>query len=133
MPSSQYDDFLFAEVGEQENGMTMSMASALIRLGLDPWDEAARLATLPAATAVTAVAALIARMSDLKLDASEDASLAAALVRLLARGARPSFKPAPARVAVPWWQALLRTEPRWLVGAVAIAVIVAAVRMFFTH
>jgi hypothetical protein len=47
MPSSQYDVFLFVEVGEQENGMTMSMASALIRLGLDPWDEAARLATLP--------------------------------------------------------------------------------------
>jgi hypothetical protein len=131
MPSLEYDDFLFAEIGEQENGMTMSMASALVRLGLDPWEEAGRLAAMPAATAVTAVSALIARMSDLKLRASENTSLAAGLVRLLARDARPSFKPAPARV-VPGWRVLLQVEPRWLVSAVAIGVIVAAVRIFFT-
>ncbi len=124
----RYDEFLFAQIGEQENGMPMSMASALTRLGLDPWEEAARLGTLPTAAAVGAVAALMARMSDLRLGAPESKKLAAGLVPLLARA--PSAKAIPAS-AVLWWHVLLRIEPRWLKVAIAVGVIVAAARLIF--
>ena len=39
--------FLFAEVGIEPGGMPLTVLSALARLGLDPWDEAGRLAGLP--------------------------------------------------------------------------------------
>ena len=47
-----YDPFLFAEIGEERNGMLLSVVSALARLDLDPWREAASLSRLqiPAAT-----------------------------------------------------------------------------------
>jgi hypothetical protein len=44
---SEFDDFLFAPIGEDGNGMLLSVLSALARLGFDPWEEAAKLAQLP--------------------------------------------------------------------------------------
>jgi hypothetical protein len=43
-PGSDFDAFLFAPVGEERNGMLLSVLSALARLDVDPWQEAARLA-----------------------------------------------------------------------------------------
>jgi hypothetical protein len=59
---SDLNDFLFASVGDEQNGMPLNVVSALTRLGLDPWDEAARLAALPKALAVEALAPIIARL-----------------------------------------------------------------------
>ena len=56
MNRSEFSDFLFASLGEEENGMTLSVVSALARLGFDPWREAARLADLPRPQAVAALA-----------------------------------------------------------------------------
>jgi hypothetical protein len=53
-------DFLFATIGEEENGMQLSVASALARLGIDPWTEAVRLAGLPRVEATEALAAIVA-------------------------------------------------------------------------
>jgi hypothetical protein len=39
--STMPDDFLFAAVGEQQNGMPLNVVSGLTRLCLDPWEEAA--------------------------------------------------------------------------------------------
>lgn len=39
----ELDSFLFASVGEEVNGVPLSVLSALTRLGFDPRDEAARL------------------------------------------------------------------------------------------
>ena len=38
---SDLNDFLFASVGDEQNGMPLSVLSALTRLGVDPWEEAA--------------------------------------------------------------------------------------------
>ena len=38
---SDLNDFLFASVGDEQNGMPLSVISALTRLGVDPWEEAA--------------------------------------------------------------------------------------------
>src|SRR3954453_3178221 len=46
------DPFLFAVVKEERNGMPLSTISALTQLGLDPWDEAGRLADLAKRDAV---------------------------------------------------------------------------------
>lgn len=59
---SDLNDFLFASVGVEQNGMPLSVVSALTRLGVDPWEEAARLAALPKALAVETLAPMIARL-----------------------------------------------------------------------
>jgi hypothetical protein len=59
---SDLNDFLFASVGVEQNGMPLSVVSALTRLGADPWEEAARLAALPKALAVETLAPMIARL-----------------------------------------------------------------------
>ncbi|HVC52997.1 MAG TPA: hypothetical protein VND87_13330 [Stellaceae bacterium] len=56
------DNFLFAAVGAEIDGMPLSMISALTRLGLDPWDEAGRLSSLGKQEAVAQLARLIVRL-----------------------------------------------------------------------
>ena len=43
---SEFNEFLFAFVGEEKSGADLTVLSALARLGLDPWNEAARLSAL---------------------------------------------------------------------------------------
>ena len=43
----EFDDFLFASIGEDRNGTTLSVLSALARLDVDPWQETASLARMP--------------------------------------------------------------------------------------
>ena len=38
----EFDDFLCASIGEEENGMALSVMSAFARRNVDPWEEAAR-------------------------------------------------------------------------------------------
>jgi len=54
---------LFASVDDQQNGMPLNVMSGLTRLGLDPWEEAARLAVLPKALAADTLAPTIARLT----------------------------------------------------------------------
>lgn len=56
---SEFDDFLFAPIAEESNGMLLSVISALARLGLDPWQEAIKLAGLPGETATKRLASLL--------------------------------------------------------------------------
>jgi hypothetical protein len=55
-----FDAFLYAPVGEDKAGIDLTVLSALARLGLDPWSEAARLAELPRAAAIQALTRSIA-------------------------------------------------------------------------
>src|SRR5947209_14905431 len=59
---SDLNDFLFAAVGQEQNGMPLNVVSGLTRLGLDPWEEAGRLAALPKAVAAEKLAPIIARL-----------------------------------------------------------------------
>jgi hypothetical protein len=87
---SDLNDFLFASVGEEKNEVTLSVVSALTRLGLDPWEEAARLTPLPKARAAEALAKLIARLPIRRTLSSDDLVISQRLVELL-----PDQKPAP--------------------------------------
>lgn len=60
--SHEFDGFLFALVGEEQNGMPLSVISALTRLNIDPWGEAAQLARLSNEKAIETLAPIIARL-----------------------------------------------------------------------
>lgn len=60
---SGFNEFLFAAVGTEANGMTLSLVSVFARAGSDPWQEAGRLAGLPKSEATESLARSIAGMS----------------------------------------------------------------------
>jgi hypothetical protein len=74
------DGFLFAAVGAEQNGVPLSMLSALTRLGLDPWDEAARLSSLGKREAVEQLARLIAEVPGICRPLAEAREIACNLV-----------------------------------------------------
>ena len=79
----EFDAFLFASVGEEVDGIPLSVLSALSRLDLDPRDEAVRLAHLTRAAAADQLARMIARLYDRRWSASEAGRIASGLVERL--------------------------------------------------
>jgi hypothetical protein len=67
----EFDDFLFATIGIDQRGGPLSVISALARLDLDPWAEAAKLARLPGEAAAQKLASWLSCNPDLTSD-SED-------------------------------------------------------------
>ena len=57
----EFNDFLYAAVGA-DSEMPLSVLSALSRLNVDPWQEAAELSKLPPDTAARRLASLLARL-----------------------------------------------------------------------
>jgi len=80
---SEYEKFLFASIGAEENGTLLSVLSALARLDIDPWQEAASLAQLPGNAAIQRLASLIAAMPSGSSAPAEPATTAARLIALL--------------------------------------------------
>ena len=70
---SAYNDFLFGTLGQDAAGTEITVLSALSRLGLDPWQDSARLAALPRDEAASALAATIARLPDGTWQSAPDA------------------------------------------------------------
>jgi hypothetical protein len=92
-----FDEFLFAPVGEERNGMALSVLSALARLGIDPWADAARLSQLPRDSAIAALGQSIALLPPGAWLVSDATDIATRLVELLPKpGARPKTVPASA-------------------------------------
>ena len=56
---TEFNDFLFASLGADKNGMQLSVVSALARLDVDPWQVAAELAGLPRRGATQKLLSLI--------------------------------------------------------------------------
>ena len=97
LPHSELSGFLFASVGDETNGMPLSVISALTRLGVDPWDKAARLAALLKVRAAEALAPMIAQFSIGRSSRSDDVAVARRLAGLLPmhdRAASPGREPA---------------------------------------
>jgi hypothetical protein len=80
---SGLDQFLFASVGVERNGMTLSPASVFARVGEDPWREAGRLAGLPKSAAVDSLARAIATMPASPWLLPEATTIATRLIALL--------------------------------------------------
>ena len=82
---SEYDNFLFAPIGDDRNGMPLSVVSLLGRMDLDPWEEAARLAGLPADAAVQKLALLLRALPDQSMLQADPDGAATRLIALLPR------------------------------------------------
>jgi hypothetical protein len=93
----EFDAFLFASVGEEVDGVPLSVLSALSRLDLDPRAEAARLAKLTKEAAADQLARMIALLSDRHWSVSEARRIACDLIERLpvARTAGKDDRAAP--------------------------------------
>ncbi len=107
LQNSKLNEFLFAEIGVELNGSTLTTLSALARLGKDPWAEAARWAREPKADAIEWLTANIVEMPLCSQDIHDARSTAARLVSLLPMQSRSSVIDATSRTVPKWgWMVL---------------------------
>lgn len=112
---SDLNPFLLADVGFEANGSALSVMSLFARVGLDPWQEAGRMAKLPRLAAADALARLISTMPAGPWKLPDATAIATRLVALLpGRSINPivvtkAFKP----------------DWRWMVVAVVGTVVLA--------
>jgi len=93
-PGCEFDRFLYASLGDDANGMPLTVLSALARVDVDPWEEAAKLTLLSQDAAVKQLVSLfgLLRNTSANLDPARFAvSLVALLPAPLAR-ANSKFK-----------------------------------------
>ena len=81
--TSRYNDFLFAPICDEPGGKWLSVLSALARMNVDPWDEAARLTALSTADARKTLVSTLNLLPDTLQRPAETEILAARLVALL--------------------------------------------------
>jgi len=86
----EFDDFLYAPVDESNSGTLLSVLSALARLDVDPWQEAASLARMSRESATQRLASLIVALPGGLLAHLDSRTIAIRLIALLPRA--PSFK-----------------------------------------
>ncbi|MCV3274161.1 hypothetical protein [Roseobacter sinensis] len=84
---SDYDAFLFAEVGEDRTGSAVTVLSALARLDLEPWTEARELSRLGPKDAQVRLTMHFLAITDIPALALASESRAVKLVSLLPRPA----------------------------------------------
>jgi hypothetical protein len=77
----ELDDFLFASLGEDRNGLPLSVVSLFARMDLDPWQEAGILAALPREAATKRLAGSLDTLTDPQL---RKTNFEATVLRLLA-------------------------------------------------
>lgn len=116
--NSGLNEFLFAEVGTEQNGSRLTVLSILARLGQDPWAEAARWARLPKAARIDCLANSISQMPLSPQALKEAHSTAAQLVLLMPSQAQAQTQAQPAaQVGKPGF-ALPFAVPKWVLGVV---------------
>jgi hypothetical protein len=99
---SEFQDFLYAPICQDQEGLTLSVLSALARQDVDPWTEAARLSELPKETALKQITDLLDGLPRRTLACLDRVEVAARLSALLPRSAgvtvsRMQQSPASAR------------------------------------
>ena len=115
----QFDDFLFARINEDSEATPLSVLSVLARLGVDPWEEAAKLAQLPRVSAAKRLAAFLAATPGAQGAYANAKTVCDRLIDLL---------PSPAAIAVPPGKergVRALTQSRFVIWLAAIAVILA--------
>jgi hypothetical protein len=115
----EFDGFLFAVIGDDRNGMPLSVVSVLARVDLDPWHEAATLAAMPGELAARRLAPLLATLSERTLQQASAAITAVRLIALLPHRTNPKIRPVVRESG-----AAAAAHPRALLGPILIAVFV---------
>ena len=113
------DPFLFAVVREERDGIPLSTISALTQLGLDPWDEAGRLAGLSKQDAVEQLTGLLLRIPGPSLPLAEEVrQIAVMLIDLLPRA---NWIAEPAGTRGTGLATTLRDRAFWIICCVLVA------------
>jgi hypothetical protein len=95
---SEFDTFLFAPIGEDQNGLTLRVVSLLARMNLDPWEEAGDLANLSTEAAGRRLALSLDSLTDPSLRQAICEPLVLRLLTLLPRRAPTAIAIPPAGV-----------------------------------
>jgi hypothetical protein len=95
---SEFDKFLFTALGDDQNGLPLSVVSLLARMNLDPWAEAGALAALPAEAAARRLAGSLEALTDPLLRQTNSETTIQRLLALLPR-TRPAAAQTPASSA----------------------------------
>jgi hypothetical protein len=130
---SEFDSFLFAPIGEERNGMLLSVLSALARRDVDPWQEAGKLALLPEETATTQLASFITSLPDGSSIYPDPTAIAARLIALLPRSAASSVSPhkiSRGTGAAPNFRSVISLV---LINAIFMAVVLGAQSFMVSH
>jgi hypothetical protein len=117
---AEFNDFLFASIGSDASGTYLTVLSALARLDLDPWAEAAKFSRMPGSVAIQKLAELISRFPEIAPVRFDSARIAARLTALLP-GTSHSSIPAP-RFSTPAVQASMATRFRFVLMSVTFGV-----------
>jgi hypothetical protein len=125
---SEFNNFLFAPINEDKNGMPLSVLSALARLDVDPWQEAAKLAKLPGGAAAQRLASLIAALPHEPSAYLNAGLIAARLVALLPRPASPNITSSNRTSGNRW-----APSPRAVIYVLFIAILLGAECIVASH
>ncbi len=115
----EFDDFLYASIGEDRNGTGLSVLSALARLNVDPRLEATSLARMPRDAAAARLTALIDGLPYAPKSATPSKTTVADLVALL-----PAVSGLKVRCQHGAFAALRSPRTQTLVTLTALAIIV---------
>jgi hypothetical protein len=124
----EFDKFLCASIGEGRNGTTLSVISALARLGVDPWQEAANLGRMPKEAATQRLAALIAALPDEPTADIPARTVAADLITLLPRSNSFNVRSADSAFA-----AVGPQQTRVRIALAALAIVIAIIFALSTN
>lgn len=116
---AEFDKFLYAPIREDRNGTPLSVLSALARLDVDPWQEAASLARMPRERAAVRLTTLIAALPDEPTKDISAKAIAADLVALLPQTSVFVVRSPDKALAVVGSQ---QTQIRMALGALAIVI-----------
>jgi len=122
----EFDDFLFATVGEEINGMPLSTISMLTQLGFDPWREAGRLASLAKREAIEQLTQIIGRLPGTRWVDAEQGEIAGNLIELLPQRAKTDAPAVPRQPRYPipgYWKNSPDRARHWLIGLIFVAAV----------
>ena len=110
---ARYTSFLFTVVGAEKSdarnsGEDITVLTALARIGIDPWQEAARLARLPRGEAADSLAATFLNLPDTRWADGDAAGAAQRLVDALPKPRSRAAAPVGSWVFMSWgfWAAV---------------------------
>ena len=104
---ARYTAFLFTVVGTERSdapnsGEDITVLTALARIGIDPWQEAARLSLLPRAEAAKSLAATFINLPDTRWTLGDAAGTAQRIVDTLPQSSRRGPAPLGSWIFLSW-------------------------------
>jgi len=117
---SEFNPFLFALIGAEQSGRPLSVVSALARLDLDAWAEAANLSRLPRDIAAHKLSVLLDKFTDVPRIVQDSGAIATRLIALL-----PNRAPAHAGALTRHPRLTARTTAAAAAILIAVALLIA--------